>query len=133
MSELRSGEQRAPREADELRTELDRTKAQVTREGYEANVAAPSKPSSAPGASTGMQATSSSLQEQISKLEEDQHLMNHKIVEQSQTKVESGSKYRVRLSGIVLLGTLRITTWPNRFDRPKYGVFTATTTALISA
>jgi len=105
VGELRSGEQRARLEADELRAELDRTKAQLTGGGYEANVAAPPQPSSAPGVSTGMPATGVSLQEQISKLEEDQHLMNDKIVEQSQTKVESGSKYRVRLSGIVLLNT----------------------------
>lgn len=35
-------------------------------------------------------------------MEDEQRLINDKIVEQSQTKVESGSKYRVRLSGIVL-------------------------------
>jgi hypothetical protein len=45
------------------------------------------------------------LGERVSKLEDDQELMNDKIIEQSQTKVESGSKYRVRFSGIVLLNT----------------------------
>jgi hypothetical protein len=39
----------------------------------------------------------------LARLEESEQLAEAKIAEQSQTKVESGSKYRVRLSGIVLL------------------------------
>jgi len=42
------------------------------------------------------------LDEQTAELEEGLQLANAKITEQSQTKVESGSKYRLRLSGIVL-------------------------------
>src|SRR5260370_37653536 len=41
--------------------------------------------------------------ERLAKLEEDQQLLTGKIDEQHQTKVESASKYRVRLSGIALL------------------------------
>jgi hypothetical protein len=41
--------------------------------------------------------------DRIAKLEEDQQVMEGKINDQYQTKVESGSKYRLRLSGIVLL------------------------------
>src|SRR6266446_4300549 len=41
--------------------------------------------------------------EPIQKLEEDQQLLNAKVDEQYQTKVESASKYRVRLSGTVLM------------------------------
>jgi len=39
----------------------------------------------------------------VANLEEDQQLLGAKVVDQYQTKVESGSKYRVRLSGIALL------------------------------
>jgi hypothetical protein len=39
----------------------------------------------------------------LSRLEEDQQLLQAKVDEQHQTKVESASKYRVKLSGIVLL------------------------------
>lgn len=49
------------------------------------------------------QSQSQSLADRVSQLEEGQELVNSKLEEQSQTKVESGSKYRVRLSGIVLL------------------------------
>lgn len=44
-----------------------------------------------------------SLADRVSDLEEGQDLLNSKLIDQSQTKVESGSKYRVRLSGIALL------------------------------
>src|SRR5438094_4925474 len=39
----------------------------------------------------------------VEKLQEDQELLNAKIDEQYQTKVETASKYRVRLSGTVLV------------------------------
>jgi hypothetical protein len=43
------------------------------------------------------------LQERVSQLEDNQQLVDSKLTDQYQTKVESGSKYRLRLSGIVLL------------------------------
>lgn len=60
-----------------------------------------------------------SIEDRVSDLEEGQDLLNSKLVEQSQTKVESGSKYRVRFSGIVLLnmfenrGTVDNTDFPS--------------------
>ena len=60
-----------------------------------------------------------SLADRVSDLEDGQDLLNSKLVEQSQTKVESGSKYRVRFSGIVLLnlfenrGTVDNTDFPS--------------------
>ncbi len=45
---------------------------------------------------------SAQLQHQVDQLEEDQQLLSSKLDTQYQTKVESASKYRVRLSGIVL-------------------------------
>jgi len=43
------------------------------------------------------------LEGRVAKLEDDQQLTDSKVTDQYQTKVESGSKYRLRLSGIVLL------------------------------
>lgn len=100
MSELRTAQQQAARDGEELRAELDRTKQQLA-----AGISGAYTPSVAPAATTETQGTSSSLEERVSQLEGDRDLMNDKIGEQSQTKVESGSKYRVRLSGIVLLNT----------------------------
>jgi hypothetical protein len=43
------------------------------------------------------------LEGRVSKLEDDQQLIDAKLTDQDQTKVESGSKYRMRLSGMVLV------------------------------
>src|ERR1700719_1693454 len=104
MSELRSAQQEALREAEQLRAELNQTREQLaakTGSGpglYEASlktsqpssVSVPysSSLSSASANSPGQaQSTSDSsqgdLQQRISKLEDDQELMNDKIVEQS--------------------------------------------------
>lgn len=67
-----------------------------------------------------------SLEQQISDLRDDEHLLNDKVVEQSQTKVESGSKYRVRLSGIVLLNTAVTRGALDNLDFPETATAAAT-------
>jgi hypothetical protein len=109
VSELRTGEQRALVEAAELRAQLNRTKDQSVAKiaGGDVSLRPPPPQASATDLPTSpeMPAAGNSLEQRVSSLEDDQHLMNDKIAEQSQTKVESGSKYRVRLSGIILLNT----------------------------
>ncbi len=109
VSELRAGQRQALLEAAALRSELNRTKEQPAARPVDApasyaltSPAAPPAPADSRVAIGIQQQSGVSLEEQVAKLEDDQRLMNDKIVEQSQTKVESGSKYRVRLSGIVL-------------------------------
>jgi hypothetical protein len=108
LGDLREEQERASAEARELRRELDLVKAQDAPAA-----SAPLNPYSAPPAkelSTGAAAASSptspqaqTADDRIGKLEEDQQVMEGKIEDVYQTKVESGSKYRLRLSGIVLL------------------------------
>lgn len=109
VSELRTAEQRARLEAAELRAQLNRTKDQsiASVAGGEVSLRPPPSQTSATDLPTSPEtpATGSSLEERVSSLEDDQHLLNDKIAEQNQTKVESGSKYRVRLSGIILLNS----------------------------
>ncbi len=111
MTELRASQQQAVLEAEQLRVELNRTREQLTAKTASTNQASEPAPAQALSSSSVSVSTSSqqspdvSWQQRISKLEDDQGLLNDKIIEQSQTKVESGSKYRVRLSGIVLLNT----------------------------
>jgi hypothetical protein len=128
ISEVCIAQQAALREAQQLRAELNQTKEQLAAKnggarGVEDGHPVTSQPSYildsnlSPSSSSLVSATfprqvqssgdpsQGALQQRISKLEEDQELINDKIVEQSQTKVESGSKYRVRLSGLVLLNT----------------------------
>jgi len=111
VRELRTAQHQALLEAEQLRAELNRTRAPLVSTASVAPATSgtlPSQPSSSSATATpsqGMQTQGTSLDQRVSKLEDDQGVMNDKITEQSQTKVESGSKYRVRLSGIVLLNT----------------------------
>lgn len=106
-------------EVSELRDELAAAKAQLTPRaaGTAADAAgvspAPSVPNSLSElAAAGPQpntpaaqdrATAATIEDRVATLEEDQQLTDAKLVQQDQTKVESASKYRVRLSGLVLL------------------------------
>jgi hypothetical protein len=109
LAELRAEELRDHAEARELRRELELAKAQNglriapvgSRDTYVAPSAQPIVSPSAAGAPDPPQGQST--EERLARLEENQQLADSKIAEQSQTKVESGSKYRVRFSGIVLL------------------------------
>ncbi len=62
---------------------------------------APSQPAGLRESGLGERVTG--LDGRVATLEEDQQLLSAKVEDQYQTKVESGSKYRVRLSGIALL------------------------------
>jgi hypothetical protein len=110
VTELRAGQREAQVEAAALRSELNRTREQMaarTGEGS-SSYGLSSAPAPSPSASADSRVpavprqSGASLADQLSQLEDDERLLNDKVVEQSQTKVESGSKYRVRLSGIVL-------------------------------
>ena len=64
--------------------------------------------------------TTASLGDRIQKLEESTQLLGSKIDEQYQTKVESAAKYRVRLSGIVLMNAFRNVGASDNLDFPDY-------------
>jgi hypothetical protein len=93
VGELRSeaGQYRA--ETEQLRKELEATRG----------VAVPQAASVSPAVDTSAPAGTGSLEERVSSLEESSQLLGSKLVDQYQLKVEAASKYRVRLSGIVLL------------------------------
>jgi len=57
--------------------------------------------------------------DQVTKLAEDHELLSAKVEDQYQTKVESGSKYRVRLSGLVLLNVFSTSGSVDNLDFPK--------------
>jgi hypothetical protein len=60
------------------------------------------------------------LEERIQKLEESTSLLGSKIDEQYQTKVETASKYRARLSGIVLMNAFRNVGASDNLDFPNF-------------
>ena len=82
-------------ESAELRKELEAARSQLV-----------SLFAQAPGATSATASqgnpTEPSIEDRIAKVEENQQLASAEVAEQSQTKVESNSKYRLRLSGIAL-------------------------------
>lgn len=86
----------------ELKEETSASRAEITRlrQQLEAgDTSANAAPNTALHSASG---ESSPVDLRIGQLEEEQQLLNGKIDEQYQTKVESASKYRVRLTGIAL-------------------------------
>jgi len=99
VKELKIQQESAQVESVELRKELEQTRSQLVASAGSANTVASERVESETASGQ------TSAEERIRKLEEDQQLADAKIAEQNQTKVESASKYRVLLSGIVLFNT----------------------------
>ena len=104
MSQLCSEEQQAQAEARDLRRELRLARTQspsptLVGTSYLPASAPPGTKSPTPATAAQVQANS----ERIGKLEENEQLTEGKLNDQYQTKVESGSKYKLKLSGIVLM------------------------------
>jgi len=97
VNDLKAEQQSAKAESAVLRKELEIAKSQLVAITVPASTGSPTQAVAAPSGSIA------TTEERISRLEENQQLADSKIAEQSQTKVESGSKYRLRLSGIILL------------------------------
>ena len=124
LGDLRTEQERMSAEAGELRRELDVVKGQsaTTPNG-------PINPYSSQPPKENARQTASALpaqapqqqtpEDRIGKLEEDQQVMEGKIDDQYQTKVESGSKYRLRLSGIVLLNLFENRGTVDNLDFPE--------------
>jgi len=96
VKDLKIQQESAKAESTVLRNELEKTRSQLVALASSPNGVDPVQ------VEPGTSATQQSTEDRIRKVEEDQQLADAKIAEQSQTKVESASKYRVRLSGIVL-------------------------------
>ena len=132
VDEMRAENAQSRAEMQRLQRDLQTTRALLERPG------APSAEQPAPyyasAPSTGIkppapepasaeansQPSSSSLEERVQKLEDSASLIGSKIDEQYQTKVETASKYRARLSGIVLMNAFENHGAANSADIPDY-------------
>lgn len=110
IGEIRSESARYRAETLELRRELQAAEAELHSSSAQAQLMAsgpyadsPLAPVPASNAQTAQGSRSGTLLERVARLEEESQLQAGKIDEQYQTKVESASRYRVRLSGIALL------------------------------
>ena len=130
MAEMRAESERYRAENTELRHELQTTRGTVdslgrfapdcraasgflsdgiTRATMIPRLPNPAKPN-----------RTASLEDRVASLEESTQLVNSKVDDQYQTKVESASKYRVRLSGIVLLNLFSNHGATDNQDFPSY-------------
>ena len=96
VKDLKIQQESAKAESTVLRNELEKTRSQLVALASSPNGVDPVQVE--PATSAAQQSTD----DRIKKVEENQQLADSQIAEQNQTKVESASKYRVRLSGIVL-------------------------------
>lgn len=109
---------RSRTEALELRQEMEATRRQLAAADLRtqqipsagANAASPQSAAASPGSQAGEQV--------IQKSQEEQEVTSAKLTELHQTKVESASKYPVRLSGIVLLNLFSNTGVVDSIDVP---------------
>src|SRR5262249_40555720 len=101
---LETSENAAASDARDLKAELSKANQELALLRQEKDAGAHSSPG-APSASDPVDqagvndAAGQAMADRVTHLEEDLALANSKITEQSQTKVESSSKYRVRLNG----------------------------------
>jgi hypothetical protein len=136
IEEMRAENAQSRAEMQQLRQDLQTTRALLER-----GPAAPGPASSqaiavattpntpiAPPPSSGSTASAAApnaspnpgLEERVEKLEEAASLVGDKVDEQYQTKVETASRYRARLHGIVLMNAFRNVGGADNIDFPDY-------------
>ncbi|MFZ0817938.1 MAG: hypothetical protein WAM78_20605, partial [Candidatus Sulfotelmatobacter sp.] len=131
VEQMRSENAESRAEMQELRHELQDTRkllAPLASTATNAPSAAASMQSSenpSPAGSPMVVAGSPSetptdLGSRLQRLEESTQLLNSKVDEQYQTKVETAAKYRARLSGIVLMNAFRNVGGSDNLDIPDY-------------
>ncbi|HWS97053.1 MAG TPA: hypothetical protein VN620_11355 [Candidatus Methylomirabilis sp.] len=98
VRELKDLVQQLKLETTASRAEITRLRQQLEAQG----AAAISANQAAPQVTQSLEGEPSPVDLRIGQLEEEQQLLNGKVDEQYQTKVESASKYRIRLTGIAL-------------------------------
>lgn len=120
---MRAEVSEAHAEVIELRQELRNTREQLSAMKSELALRTdPAKAQAAPLPSAGVsrEGEGPQLEKRVSKMEEEQQLLSAKVDDQYQTKVESGSKYRARLSGMALFNAFSTRGDTNNFDLPDY-------------
>src|SRR5580704_18498055 len=124
VEEMRTENAESRAEMRQLRQDLQTTRALLERPAAEepksTNLAASSTPAAEQSQGAPATAESTTLEQRVQKLEDSTSLIGSKIDEQYQTKVETASKYRARLSGIVLMNAFRNVGGSDNLDLPDY-------------
>jgi len=104
-------------ETAKLRDELESTRNLVAATPVAPNSPAAEVPQENPSATSSSR---TAIDDQVAALEESSQLLSTKVDQQAQTKVESASKYHMRLSGIVLLNLFSNRGMTDSQDVPSY-------------
>jgi hypothetical protein len=125
MEEMRAENAQSRAEMQRLRQDLQATRALLEHAAGGENPPVNARmESQAAGAQAAASETpsqgSAALEERVQKLEESTSLLGSKIDEHHQTKVETASKYRARLHGIVLMNAFRNVGGSDNLDFPNY-------------
>jgi len=124
VDEMRQENVQSRAEMQQLRQDLQATRALLERPSPTSDVVAQGPSATEPGRATvpSSESNSAPLEERVQKLEESTSLLGSKVDEQFQTKVETASKYRARLHGIILMNAFRNVGGSNNLDLPDYAV-----------
>lgn len=139
VDEMRAENVQSRAEMHQLRQDLQATRSLLERpagpagspSGAEANgvdAVENSSTASGPASST----SGAGLEERVQKLEDSTSLIGAKVDEQYQTKVETASKYRARLHGIVLMNAFRNVGGTDNLDSPNFAQPAGSATPLAS-
>jgi cell division protein FtsB len=128
VEQMRAENAQSRTEMQKLRQDLQATRALLEppakSDGSEPVVAQSAITGSSASAATAspqsVPQSESQLEGRVQKLEESTSLIGSKIDEQYQTKVETASKYRTRLHGIVLMNAFRNVGGSDNLDFPDY-------------
>jgi hypothetical protein len=122
--ELRTESNQYRAETAELRRELQTAGPRsLSPSGEDAQVAASGNVATdVDSARSGSSAAAQTVHQQLAALEETTQLLGGKLDEQYQTKIESASKYRVRLSGIVLMNLFNNRGATDNQDFPQWAI-----------
>ncbi|MFZ0731752.1 MAG: bZIP transcription factor [Candidatus Sulfotelmatobacter sp.] len=126
VDEMRAENAQSRAEMRQLRQDLQSTRALLEHPaatpaadtGVTEKAASSSEPANPAAAATPQNAAN--LENRVEKLEESTSLLGSKVDEQYQTKVETASKYRARLHGIVLMNAFRNVGGSDNLDFPSY-------------
>jgi len=125
VQEMRTENEQSRAEMRQLRQDLEATRAllqQPAASQGSSEVASQTAVASQIQSSSASAENRTSLEERVQKLEDSTSLLGSKVDEQYQTKVETASKYRARLHGIVLFNAFRNVGASDNLDFPEYAV-----------
>ena len=122
VEQMRAENAQSRTEMQKLREDLQVTRALLERPATPTGGAAEVVAGSAVAGTAGASPESAPIEERVQKLEDSTSLLGSKIEEQYQTKVETASKYRARLHGIVLMNAFRNVGGSDNLDFPAYSL-----------